>query len=562
MLAISIAEAPLAARAGLSLEEPADRSPALAAATAELARLPPLTQAPSRPQRRLALVVGVDDYAELKDLDKAVGDSRGIAEALTALGFGVTRLENVGADRFDEALDTFYDSLQEGDVAFFFFAGHGIAFDGVNFLLPADMPALDDVRASRLARAAVNAQEIMEQIRARGVETVFLVLDACRDSPFPQPPTRGARALGGLAEMEAQDGAFVLYSAGVGEQALDALGPADPSPYSVFTRIFEPALTTPGLPIVEIAKRTQVEVNALAATVHHRQAPAYYDQVVGQFYFQRPRPKIRALAIGIDDYNDGNGDLKGAVNDARLIHATLDQIGAEASVMVLDEDARLQLIDYVWRDLLEDSAPGDTIVLTYGGQAAQTPALPGSGETDGLDEVLVLAGHEPVQTFWAGPRTDAGRLLPDDRFTEWMDAAARKNVNVIVLIDGCHGGGLLDRPFANVTFIGASGEAELANEQDFGGRIQGVASYVFAQALRGSADLNRDGFITQRELFVFMDENVFRITGGRQNVQVYPATDDSSAGLALLSAASASGSSDLTSFWKLPASRPAYSPAR
>jgi uncharacterized caspase-like protein len=526
------------------------RAADIAAVVEELRAMPPLRTAAAKGQARRALVIGVNDYAELTDLNKAEGDARSIEATLKDLGFQVTVKHDVTARDFDDAVDEFVASLKRGDVAFFFFAGHGVSYEQRNFLLPADMPALDAVRESRLERYAVDAQDLVDRIYGRGVEIAFIVLDACRDNPFPpDADTRAVRAYGGLARMTPQKGTFVLYSACIGQKALDRLGPDDTDPNSVFTRTFRPILATPGMPAVEIAKRTQVEVHALAATVPHQQDPAYYDQVVGQFYLKAPTPKLYGLVIGIDDYG-GRFDLKGAVNDARQISAKVGAAGAEKVVTILDEDARLSFIDYVWNDLVEDADPGDTIMFTFSGQGTQEAAGAKTGEKDGLRDFLILPGSTPLDGYADFRLFEEERKLTDDIFTEWMAAAARKNVNVIVLIDGCHAGGLLDREFANVSFFAASQEHETAQERRFDGVQQGLASYVFSQALSGAADLNRDGYITQRELFAFGDENVFHMSAGRQNPTFYPSVANSSAGLVLLSVGGPAVESTLSRYWK------------
>jgi hypothetical protein len=75
---------------------------------------------------------------------------------------------------------------------------------------------------------------------------------------------------------------FVLFSAGIGQSALDRLGDNDPEPNSVFTRKLVPALRTPGLTQIALAKRVQREVDELAATIRHPQQPAFYDQIIGE----------------------------------------------------------------------------------------------------------------------------------------------------------------------------------------------------------------------------------------------------------------------------------------
>lgn len=271
--------------------------------------------------------------------------------------------------------------------------------------------------------------------------------------------------------------------------------------------------------------------------------------MVGQFYLKAPRPKLYGLVIGVDDYG-GRFNLAGAVNDAKRLSSALDAAGAEKVVTLIDHDARLKFIDYVWTDLLDDADPGDTIAFTFAGQGTREPAPDKKNEADGLRDFLILPGPQPLDKFSSIAEFDTDRKLTDDIFTEWMAAAARKNVNVIVLIDGCHAGGILDRELANVSFFGASHEDEIALEKSLGGEMRGLASYVFSEGISGGADLNGDGYVTQRELFAFGDENIFHMSASKQNPQFYPTLPTSNPGLVLLQLHRPAVQADLKRYWQ------------
>ncbi len=465
--------------------------------------------------RRLALVIGNNKYEHLSDLVKAKGDAESLTTVLYDLGFDVTTLFDVEVDQFDDALHAFYEALKPGDVAFFFFAGHGVADGDTNYLLPVDIPKLGDLERNRLKRKAFDASEIVAEVKAKGARLAFFVLDACREDPFRRDNMRGATALGGLTRMLPTEGAFVIYSAGTGQTALDSLEVGDPNPNSVFSRKFFPILQTPGLPIVEIAKRTQVEVRELAAKVAHDQAPAYYDQVIGQFYFKAPEPSLYGLTIGIDEY-DRVARLQGAVNDAERVSRALEALGAKEVVRIFDRDARRAFIDYAWRSLVERASSGDTIVFSYAGSSYQFRGPNAGSEEDGKDELLMLADAPWDAAHYETLDLDSPNIISDDKLTDWMELAAAKNVNVIVLIDGCHGGGLLDREFANVSFLGASAEDEVAYEIPYQGRQHAAMSIAFSEGIEGGADLNGDGYVTQRELYAKMSLDVHQLLEGKK----------------------------------------------
>jgi hypothetical protein len=234
-------------------------------------------------ERRVALVIGNDRYQNVPQLQKAVNDARTIGQALKSLGFDVTVGENLTHTKMSQELVAFAAGVRPGDVALFYYSGHGFEIKGENFLLPVDVPAATEGQDELVRDASFPAQRIVDSLQDRGARTAILVLDACRDNPFDQPGrTRGVAGGGGLAAMsDVSQGVFVLFSAGAKQTALDRLSDSDASPNSVFTRNFVRELSTPGLTLVQIAKRTQSEVLAMAMTVSHRQAPAYYDEVIG-----------------------------------------------------------------------------------------------------------------------------------------------------------------------------------------------------------------------------------------------------------------------------------------
>jgi hypothetical protein len=111
------------------------------------------------------------------------------------------------------------------------------------------------------------------------------MVDACRDNPFKS----SGRAIGGrgLAPTTAATGQMIIFSAGSGQQALDKLNPADKSKNGLFTRIFLKEMQKPGISIDKMIRNVRTEVVDLAKSVGHEQVPAIYDQVVGEFFFNK-----------------------------------------------------------------------------------------------------------------------------------------------------------------------------------------------------------------------------------------------------------------------------------
>lgn len=229
--------------------------------------------------KRVALVIGNNDYIEITKLKKAVNDARAISQTLETIGFNVDLGENLTRRQTNEKIAAFVERIDPGDTAFFFFSGHGVAPDGQNILLPVDVPATGNADVVRDEAHVVD--ELLDRIRRKGAAVSFFVLDACRNNPFA---TSGGKGFGtrGLQVVAPPSGSFVLMAAGTGQEALDRLSENDPEPTSVFTRHLIPLLSTPGMSHIKLAKRIQSEVDETAATVGHAQQPAFYDQIKGE----------------------------------------------------------------------------------------------------------------------------------------------------------------------------------------------------------------------------------------------------------------------------------------
>jgi hypothetical protein len=233
--------------------------------------------------KKLALVFGNDAYETLPSLKKAVNDATAMRDTLQGIGFDAELATNANRRTMTQSLARFEGKIAPGDEIFFFYAGHGVAIAGENFLLPTDMIAPEAGAESLVEDEAISVDRVIRKFQARGAGVTFVVLDACRDNPFAGAD--GTRSIGqtrGLTRIEPPSGVFVLYSAGLGQTALDRLNDDDPDPNSVFTRKLLPILKTPGLTHVGIAKRVQAEVIEMASLVGHRQEPAYYDQIKGE----------------------------------------------------------------------------------------------------------------------------------------------------------------------------------------------------------------------------------------------------------------------------------------
>jgi uncharacterized caspase-like protein len=241
--------------------------------------------APAHADKRVALVVGNNDYKNVPKLLKAVNDARTMGDTLKQLGFSVMVAENLNRQAFSETLLAFDKAIEPGDTAFFFYAGHGFEIAGQNYLLPTDVPAATEGQEELVRDSSILADRIIERLQNKKARTSILVFDACRNNPFERAGTRAVAGGGGLAPMtQLPEGVFSVFSAGPRQTALDRLSNDDANPNSVFTRTFAKELLQPGENLVQVAQHTRRLVSEMADTIKHKQVPVYFDQMVDDVF--------------------------------------------------------------------------------------------------------------------------------------------------------------------------------------------------------------------------------------------------------------------------------------
>ncbi len=231
---------------------------------------------------RKALVIGNDTYQSIPTLTRARADATAIAAALTDLGFSVALRTDLDGRAMRTALREFVASLRGGDEAVVYFAGHGVQLGTANYLLPVDAPADEE---AHVRDESMPLQRVLDALVEREARASVVIVDACRDNPFPKVEGRSIGRLRGLATTSPATGQLVMFSAGAGQTALDSLGSQDKSPHGVFTRVLLEQLRRPEASADQILRDVRERVVELARSVGHQQVPALYDQMVGRFYF-------------------------------------------------------------------------------------------------------------------------------------------------------------------------------------------------------------------------------------------------------------------------------------
>ncbi len=179
---------------------------------------------------RYALVVGNSAYKGAASLANPGNDASAMAEALDGLGFETTLLLDATGNETVTRFAAFNRQSQGAEIALFYFAGHGVQVGAQSFLLPTDV-ATDSEETLRFS--AIDAGWIVSEMEKRA-EVSLVILDACRDNPFPELLRSGSRSVGisrglGLIPLSGK-GAIVAYAAAAGRVADD--GESSHSPYT------------------------------------------------------------------------------------------------------------------------------------------------------------------------------------------------------------------------------------------------------------------------------------------------------------------------------------------
>jgi uncharacterized caspase-like protein len=248
----------------------------------------------AKADRRVAFVVGNGAYKNVAQLPNPPVDAKAMAAVLRNVGFEVVEGTNLTRDTMTERLLEFGKKAQGADVAVFFYAGHGIAISGTNYLLPvdADIKSEMDVKLG----AAINIDLTLDQTMSDAkVKLVFL--DACRDNPFAakiksNSATRSVSVQSGLAEMKSGEGTLIAFATGPGQTALDGKEGTN----SPFTRALIAHIATPGVEIQQAMTEVRAQVNE---ETNKGQLPWGHTNLIGAVYLNSSAAAASAAAPAV-----------------------------------------------------------------------------------------------------------------------------------------------------------------------------------------------------------------------------------------------------------------------
>jgi uncharacterized caspase-like protein len=229
--------------------------------------------------KRVAFVVGNGAYKNVPQLPNPPMDAKTMASTLRNVGFDVVEGYNLTRDKMTEKLLEFGHKAEGADIAVFYYAGHGIAVGGTNYLLPidADLKSEADVKLGATINVDTTLDQTMQDVK---VKLVFL--DACRDNPFAARMrsaklSRGLTVDTGLAAMNTGQGTLIAFATSPGQTALDG----DKGTNSPFTRALVANITQPGVEIQQAMTKVRAQVNE---ETNKNQMPWGHTDLTGSVY--------------------------------------------------------------------------------------------------------------------------------------------------------------------------------------------------------------------------------------------------------------------------------------
>lgn len=228
-------------------------------------------------EKRFALVIGNSQYKHVAPLKNAANDANDMAAELEKSNFEVIKVINGDYNQMREAFRKFHEKLSTGPkdqtVGLFYYAGHGLQNEGENYLVPveANIQYDDDIPRTCMPVQRV----IMANMERSNSRMNIVVLDACRNNPFPSA-YRSADA--GLAEIKRAKGSFIAYATAPGYTASDGEGRN-----GLYTQELLKAMKKPGQTIEQVFKEVRKNVLKLSGD---KQYTWDSSNIIGDFYFK------------------------------------------------------------------------------------------------------------------------------------------------------------------------------------------------------------------------------------------------------------------------------------
>jgi len=172
---------------------------------------------------------------------------------LQAAGFDVTGARDLDEDSLRHAFRDFGEKAAAAGpdtVAFVYFAGYGLQFEGENYLIPI---GANITRDGDIPSKATRVSDYVKSLAASGLKASVVVLDAARANPFT---LSGAPLASGFALYEPDSRMILAYNAAPG-----TIAPPEKGPYGAYAHALSEMIREGGLPLSELFEKVRLRVN-------------------------------------------------------------------------------------------------------------------------------------------------------------------------------------------------------------------------------------------------------------------------------------------------------------
>jgi formylglycine-generating enzyme required for sulfatase activity len=366
----------------------------------------PPVKYPPQMQQRFALVIGNSAYhQEDLILDNPVNDATDLAKVLRQLDFEVVEKTDLGKLQMKTAINQFSQKLYDNKgVGLFYFSGHGIQHNGVNYILPVDVESL--TATWQLPHETVSADYILDGMEAAMNQVNIIILDACRDLPVSIKRWGKGDMMPGLSMEVPIPGSVIAYAAAPGGVAASGVGERN-SPY---VKHLMKWLQVPNLSIDEVFTKVG---EAVKTETYGNQLPGYYKQLYKPFYFKwQAVPSKVAQLLRVCQTHFENGRLSGGSGTAWGCYQNVlekDQTNAKAL-------AGLKKIEKRYVDLVRSALKKKQVDSAEHYLASLRSVSPGSAQLPELETSLsALRASQTVATPQPSERDTfvAGKVFQD-----------------------------------------------------------------------------------------------------------------------------------------------------
>lgn len=362
-------------------------------------------------ENRVALVIGISNY-DSKPLRNALNDADDMSSTLKGLGFEVILLKDSSRRDILRGIRDFGDRLDKNSVGLFYYAGHGVQINSVNYLVPVNA---DIVVESDIEFEGVPLDRIIQSMEDARAYQSLIFLDACRDNPYSSTSRSGSRGLTVVSADTGKNsaGSLIAFATSPGAVAEDGDGKN-----GTFTSALLKYIKEPGLEINQVM--TKVRADVMKST-NGNQKPWTNVSLTEDFYFAGEGNRVYR----------GSGALELSVYDAADIYIDgeyLDSIDKDSQLTLMNIEGGDHIIEFRYPDYTEKQLINvkASEITAFGSTYEKNPMFTLETSVRGIDNVNVYLNDKLIG------QTPLSQKLPVENYNVVFKHPALQDINITI----------------------------------------------------------------------------------------------------------------------------------